>query len=206
MCSSSILAKLITCASIFGIVVAQRSPLTSSTAFTTTVTSVIPTTSTDSGQCRSRDLGGTTANLQITFCIDGSAAGTPDPIRDTKTTLDILTGWLKSEAPSGPSPILSPIPTDTGTSRGSGTTKSGSTPTGGTGDTTKSGSTPTGSTGDTAKSGSTHTTGTGNTTKSNSTSTGGTGSGPSSGAAVRNGGSVVAVVLLGSLVGFLGSW
>ena len=53
MRSSSILAKLITLASIVG------SPSTTSTAFPTIDTDVIPTTCTASGQCGSEDLGGT---------------------------------------------------------------------------------------------------------------------------------------------------
>jgi len=52
MRSSSILAKLITLASIIG------SPSTSSTAFPITDTGVILTTCTASGQCRLEDLGG----------------------------------------------------------------------------------------------------------------------------------------------------
>ena len=53
MRSSSILAKLITLASIVG------NPSTSSMAFPVTSTGVIPTTCTASGQCRPEDLGGT---------------------------------------------------------------------------------------------------------------------------------------------------
>jgi len=53
MRSSSILPKLIILASIVG------GPSTSSTAFPITVTGVIPTTCTASGQCRPEDLGGT---------------------------------------------------------------------------------------------------------------------------------------------------
>ena len=59
MSSSSILAKLITLASIVGIVGAQRSPWTNSTAVPITVTGVIPTTCTASGRCGPGDLGGT---------------------------------------------------------------------------------------------------------------------------------------------------
>ena len=53
MRSSSILAKLITLASIIG------SPSTSSTAFPITGTGVIPAACTAGGQCRPEDLGGT---------------------------------------------------------------------------------------------------------------------------------------------------
>jgi len=59
MRSSSILEKLITLASIVGIVAAQRNPSMNSTAFPINGTGVIPTTCTASWQCRSQDLGGT---------------------------------------------------------------------------------------------------------------------------------------------------
>jgi len=108
------------------------------------------------------------------------------------------------------------------------TRKSGGTSTGGAGATRKSGGTPTGGAGATRKSGGTPTGGTGATRKSGSTHTGGTGSGSGSGSggssggrvapagtttapggptgdAARNRGSLVAVILLGSLVGLLGS-
>jgi len=97
-------------------------------------------------------------------------------------------------------------------------TESQSTPTGGTGTTTKSESTPTGGTGATTKSESTPTGGTdsGSSSGSGSGSRGSSGGtvapaatftapGGSTGVAARNGGSVVALVLLGSLVGLLGS-
>ncbi|PUU73744.1 hypothetical protein B9Z19DRAFT_1094484 [Tuber borchii] len=185
MRTSSILAKLITLASIVGIVAAQRSP----------------STCTASGQCGSGDLGGTRANLPRTFCL---SCATVIPVMDAHTTMNIPTGSLKSD-PS--SPLTGRNPTSTVASRGGATTKSGSSSSSrnssssSSGSGGSSGSTPTGGTSSGSGSGSG---GSSDGTVAPAAIT--TAPGGSTGVAARSGGSVVAVVLLGSLVGFLESW
>ncbi|PUU72299.1 hypothetical protein B9Z19DRAFT_1097541 [Tuber borchii] len=97
MRASSILAKLIMLASIFGIVAAQGAPWTDTMAFTIIGTGVIPTTCTAGGQCGSGDLGRTISNIPITSCSSCLTiippTGTPVPISGTKTTMKVPTGF-----------------------------------------------------------------------------------------------------------------
>ena len=111
-------------------------------------------------------------------------SSTPGPIRDPKISMNTPTGSLKSDTSSPPT---GGNPTSTGASGGGATTKSGSTSIGGTGSGSGSGSG--GSSGGTVAPAATT-----------------IAPGGSTGVATRNGESIVAVVLLGSLVELLGSW
>lgn len=204
MRSSSILAKLVTLASIVGIVAATGDVSVSLIGSPTTTISEC----TASGGCKSVPLPKTTTDIPSTTCKScqtstSSPVPTPPTVTPPTVTPPTVTPPTPKgnnhtvTTPTGPPKNSTIYPTggnrtSTTGSGGGATTKSGSAPTGGSGSGSGGGSG--GSSGGAGSS-----TGTGAPAAATTSSPAG-----SSGVADRNGASMVAVVVLGSLVWLLG--